>query len=147
MSVIRVISTVFILLCLISSTIQPGYSAFNLYKKVIIYEDETYVIYQKGKLFWMEIGDPKSCKGPPIVYSPVNSSLTTWRKRQVTKLGSFDADIFFRDLPPPFGLLLPSDMLYINRIVYFEKEKASMTFFNGMPIYFLRALLSKVKNV
>ena len=139
---LRITLVFFILLCLISSTVSA-----NIFQKKIIYKDETYVIYNRGKLFWMEIGDPATAKGPPIVYSPAEISFKVWRKRQITKVGIFDSDIFFRDLPPPFGLLLPSDMLYVDRILYFEEEKASITVFNGYPIYFLTALLKRVKNV
>lgn len=130
------------LLCLIP--IVDGHSSI---RKKKIYEDETYVIYQLGKKFWMEIGNPKASKVAPVLYYPVNEHTTTWRRITKTKKGNFDADIFFRDLPPPFGLLLPSDVIYINKIIYYPDNKASVTIFNGHPIYFLRALLKRVKNV
>ncbi len=136
----KCIASLVILLCLFTHSVP-----FPKHKRVV-YQDETYTFYQKGRTFWMEIGNPKECKGPPIVYSPTSDS-KIWRRRAATKKGFFDADIFFRDLPPPFGLLLPSDMVYIERIIYFPEKKAAVAFFNGPPFHYIRALLKQVKNV
>ena len=117
-----------------------------LYPK-IIYKDETYIVYKKGKLYWMTIGDTTKAKGPPVMYLPTSLDFKTWRKITKLEKGVFSVDVFYLDLPPPFSLLLPGDMLYINSIVYYPKSHVSRVYFNGKPYYFLNALLDRVKNV
>lgn len=117
-----------------------------LYPK-IIYEDETYKVYQKGDLYWMTIGDTTKAKGPPVMYLPASLDFKTWRRLIRTEKGTFGVDVFYLDLPSPFSLLLPGDMLYINSIIYYPKSHVSRVYFIGKPYHFLRALLGKVKNV
>lgn len=134
-----VLLAIFILFCVSSIT-----HAFN---KEIFYQDETYIIYYQGSKIWLEIGDSSnSSRSNSSVYTP-NENMDSWRRTTQTNRGMFDADIFFKKLPFPFGLLLASDMVYINKIIYYEEEKASITFFNGSPDAFLIALLTKVKNL
>ena len=95
----------------------------------------------------MEIGDLDQAKSPPILYIPKSKDFKTWMRVHKVNGEYITFEIFYKDLPPPIGLLLLSDMIYINRIVYYPKEKASIVYFNGEPIYLLRALLDKVKNV
>jgi len=126
-----------IMFCLLSSTVFSQ-------QQQAFYEDETYGIYYRGAKIWLEIGDLCSTHDH-VVYTP--NSDETWRKTVSTDRGIYDEDINFKKLPFPFGLLLYSDMLYINKIIYCAECKASITFFSGPPIYFLIALLTKVKNV
>jgi hypothetical protein len=134
MKQLKVVLTILIVLCLTSHAFA--------YPKNVLYQDETYSIYQQGYKVWLAIGTPSKT---PVFYTPVGNGL--WRKRSLTTEGSFDEDIFFKKLPFPFGLLLASDMVYINKIIYYPDSKASITYFNGPPFEFLRALLKKIKNV
>lgn len=132
------IAVLTIVLCFLSS---------NSYAKNTLYEDETYSLYYSGNKIWMEIGDIERCSNlPQIVYTP-NENMDSWRKTATKDNGIYDEDISFKKLPFPFGLLLASDMVYINKIIYYEEEKASITFFNWLPLRFLVALLTKVKNM
>lgn len=113
----------------------------------VIYEDETYKIFKKGKFYWMEIGDLGTAKSTPVLYLPLDSTYEKWRRVNIVGNGYAYFDIFYKNLPPPIGLLSSSDMIYINSIVYYPKEKACRVTFNGNPIIFLRSLLDEVKNV
>lgn len=126
-----------IMLCLLTSAVFSQ-------QQQTIYEDETYSIYYRGNKVWLEIGDLCSTHDH-IVYTPNEDE--SWRKTVTTKNGIYDEDINFKKLPFPFGLLLHSDMIYINKIIYCSECKASITFFSGPPTMFLIALLTKVKNV
>jgi hypothetical protein len=114
--------------------------------KKIIYEDETYIVFKEGKYYWMEIGK-NHIKGLPVLYIPKSKDLKTWLRVNKIKNDYVYFEIFYKNLPPPLCLLLFSDMIYINSIIYYPEAKVSIVYFNGDPIYFLRALLDKVKNI
>lgn len=118
-------------------------------KKKLVYSDETYKVYQqKGKLSWVEIRIKHEDRGEPVYYIP-RKGYTAWEKVVVVnKKGYFSADIFYLDLPSPFSLLLPMDMIYINMIIHYPEKSAFIVYLNHAdPIYFIRILLDKVKNV
>ena len=118
-------------------------------KKKLIYSDETYKVYQEGKLSWVAIRlkDERENRGEPVYYIP-RKEYKVWEKVVITKKGIFSADIFYLNSPPPFSLLLPMDMIYINMIIHYPEKSAFIVRLNHAdPIYFIRILLDKVKNV
>lgn len=115
--------------------------------KTLLYQDETYKVFRQGKLYWLEIRIKDGDRGEAVYYIPRSSDLKTWERISITKKGHFSADIFYLNLPPPFSLLLPSDMICISMIVYYPEKSAFIVYFNKNPIYFMRTLLDKVKNV
>ena len=144
MKQLKVVLTILIVLCL---TIQVVFSQpFMLFPKEVFYQDETYVIYYQGKKIWLEVGHKTHCDHPKVVYTPTDD-ISIWRRTAVKGHGIYDEDISFKKLPFPFGLLLASDMVYINKIIYCEEDKSSIAYFNGPPTTFLCALLKKIKNV
>lgn len=137
---------VIFMLCLF--LLIPATSSYAA-KKKLIYSDETYKVYQQGKLSWVEIRlkDEREHRGEPVYYIP-RKNYTVWEKVVITKKGFFSADIFYSNLPPPFSLLLPMDMIYINMIIHYPEKSAFIVRLNHAdPIYFIRILLDKVKNV
>ena len=121
-------------------------SSFN---REILYEDETHKLYKYRKLYWLEIGDVKTAKDPSIMYTPIDSDYKIWRRVYKSKKGIFDSDVFYSDLPPPVGLLLSADMIYISKFIYYPNSHVTIILFKNRfcATQFLRVLLDKVKNV
>lgn len=113
----------------------------------LIYSDETYKVYTEKNFSWIEIRLKDGDLGDPIYYQPRTIDFRVWERIHITEKGIFSADIFYKNLPPPFSLLLTSDMIYINTIIHYPKRSAFIIVINGEPRKLLTILLDKVKNV
>lgn len=141
MKILKVVLATLVL-CLMSSQVVS--SPFMMFPREVIYQDETYTVIIQGRKIWLKIGE--GCNHDKVVFTP-NDDMNSWRRTATKGNGIYDEDISFKKLPFPFGLLLASDMVYISKIIYCEEDKSSITYFNGPPFDFLRALLDKIKNV